>query len=136
LELHNDEIVEAESRSGEGNGLASELHELFPVTLLHVLRVKLSDQGKSSHHILQAFIEHLEGLVALDLFVELGLGLVGSHFTSLGNQTVGINLIPESLFPGVELSVNERNKIPVSLEVDKVVLALINLLEFRFSQIE
>jgi len=80
-------------------------------------------------HVLQAIIEGLERLIRLDVLVQVGVCLLGSHVTALLNETISVNGVPKGLFPGVKLVVNEADEIPVFLEADEVVFALIKLLE-------
>jgi hypothetical protein len=103
---------------------------------LHVLRVELGDEGQDLGHVLDALVEELERLVALDFLVGVGVGLLGGHVTGLLDEAVGVDLVPEGLLPGVELGIDAGDEIPVLFEVEEVDAAVIELLELGLSQIE
>ena len=136
LEFEGDQVGEAELGALEADRLASELHKFFPMSLLHELRVQLRDEWEDLRHVLDSVVKRLERLEALDLLVVVRVGLLGSHLSALGDQTVSVDLVPEDLLPGSELRVDKGNQIPVLLKVNEIVFAVIEHLELRLSQSE
>ena len=81
-------------------------------------------------HVLDTVVEGLERLVVLDVLVlrkgRCGLALL--HVLEKALEVVGVDVVPESLFPGLELAVDDGDKIPKLLELDELVLAVIKFL--------
>jgi len=88
------------------------------MSLLHELRVQLRDKRKNLRHVLDSVIKGLERLEGLNILVVVRVSLLSSHFSALGNKTIGIDLVPKDFLPGSKLRVNEGNKIPVLLKVN------------------
>jgi hypothetical protein len=89
----------------------------------------LRNKGEDLRHVLNSVVKALERFKGLNVLVVVRVGLLGSHFSALGDQTISVDLVPKDLLPGDELRVDKSNQIPVFLEVNKVVLAVIELLE-------
>ena len=98
--------------------------------------MELGDQRQNLGHVLDTLVQLLERFVSFDVLVVVGVGLLGSHVSGLLDETVGIDLVPKSFLPCIELGVDQSDKIPIFLQVEEVHAAVIELLELRFGQIE
>jgi hypothetical protein len=64
------------------------------MSLLHVFGVEIGNQWQDLGHVLQSVIEGLEGLVALDFLIVVGVGLSSLHVSGLLDETISVNLVP------------------------------------------
>lgn len=88
------------------------------------------DKGANHIHVLHAVVKSLERLVVLDFFVlgKVGRSLILLHILEQDFEVVCINIVPKGLLPGLELAVNDGDKIPHLLELHELVLAVSKLL--------
>jgi len=132
------EILKAELRGVVVDSLLSGAFKLLPVTVLHELRVELSDKGKNDGHVLNAVVKEHESLILVDKLV-LGSGgtaLLGLHLLNEIGQVVSVNLFPTGTLPGIELHVDQSDEIPHLLEGDELITAVLQLLVGSTGQIE
>ena len=127
VEVELNKILHAELGGGVVNVLASHVHELLPVTRHHELRVKLSNQRQHGVHVLDTVVKsHKAAPLADDLVLRGGgVALLRLHVLDKRSQVVSVDLVPESLLPGVKLVVNKSNQVPHFLERDELVLAVL-----------
>ena len=130
IEFEVDNVTEAELRVRTVDCLTANSVEPLPVTGLHELGMELLDQRSDCVHLLDTVVQSEESLVVLDIFVlgEEWLGLVLFHVLKEHLKVISIDGIPESLFPRLELSIDDGDKIPKLLELDELVLAVIKFL--------
>jgi hypothetical protein len=92
------------------------------MSLHHEFGVKLRNQRQDNVHVLHSLVQGTEGSPVLDFFVlgTLWVALFCLHFLDQRHQVFSINLVPKSGLPGLELVVNEGDKIPHLLEEAKL----------------
>lgn len=97
---------------------------------LHELRVELLDQRANHIHVLHTIVKGLECLVTFDLLVlsKVRSGLVGLDVLEEQLEVISIDVVPKSFLPRFELTINDRDEIPHLLELNKLVLAVGELL--------
>lgn len=122
-----DQVIETEAWRVEVNRALSDSHQLLPVTFLHELGMQLRDQGKNRVHVLNSVVKRDESLPVLDVLVLriLGIGLLGLHILNELHKVFSINLVPKGGLPGLELEINEGNKIPHILELLELSFAVL-----------
>lgn len=98
----------------------------------------MGNQWQDDVHVLNSLVKGHEGSPVLDFFVlgTLWVALFGLHFLDKRHEVLGINLVPKSGLPGLELVVNEGNEIPHLLEEAKFLRAVVQLLVGRLLDIE
>ena len=57
----------------------------------------MRDEGKNLGHILDSVVKGFERVETLDILVVVRVGLLGKHFSTLGDQTISIDLVLEDL---------------------------------------
>lgn len=130
VQLKLDQIIEAEARCVEVDRALCDAHQLLPVALLHELRVEHRDQGKDGVHVLHTIVDGDEGPPVLNVLIlgVLRVGLLGLNVLDELHEILGVDLVPKSRFPRVELQINKGNQIPHVLELLELVLAVLELL--------
>ena len=100
------------------------------MTGLHLRLVQLLNKGSDDIHVLDSVVKSLECFVALDVLVlrKHRGGLIRLHALEEKLKVVGVDVVPKSLFPGLKLTIFDRDEIPHLLELDKLVLAVVKLL--------
>jgi hypothetical protein len=92
--------------------------------------VELLDKGTNHIHVLNTVIKRTESLVVLDVFVlgKLRGSLILLHVLEEKLKVIGVDIVPKGLLPGLELAIDNGDEIPHLLELDKLILAVVELL--------
>jgi len=100
------------------------------VTRLHERGVKLLNERSNHIHVFNSVIEGLECLVVLDFFVlsKVRCCLASLHVLEKLLKIVSINVVPKGCFPGLKLTINDRDQIPHLLKLTQLILTVNKLL--------
>ena len=108
------------------------------MSLHHEFGVEHRNQRQDDVHVLNSLVKGVKGSPVLNLLVlwRLWVALLCLHFLDKRHEVLGINFVPKSGLPSLELVVNEGNKIPHLLQKAKLVRAIGQLLIGRFLDIK
>ena len=100
--------------------------------------MQLGDEWSDHIHVLHSVVQSLEGFIALDVFVlsEIWSSLELLHVLKKLFEIISNNLLPKSLLPGLELTIDDGDEIPQLFELDELVLAINEFLLFGPLQFE
>lgn len=88
--------------------------------------MQLRDKWSDHIHVLHSIVQSLESFITLDVFVlsEIWSSLVLLHVLKKLFEVISNNVLPKSLLPGLELTINDGYKIPQLFELNELVLAI------------
>ena len=95
------------------------------------------NKGSGFIHFLDSSFKKLKCVVVLNVFVtrKIKASLILLYDLDEMLELISVNLVPKHIFPGLKLTINDRNEIPHLLQLDKLILAIVKLLLIKDLQL-